>query len=74
MRILQKAGRLRSSSDARGNIWHAVEATTNNIYNGFSLCGTKPGIQWSASEGKKVTCTKCKNLIRKRALMIGDRS
>ena len=66
-RILQKAGGLRSGSDSRGGIWHAVPP--ENAYDGRALCGQMPRIQWSSwDDGPEVTCPKCRKLIQESKL------
>jgi hypothetical protein len=60
-RILSKAGALRSGSDSRGSIFHAVPET--NDYCGPALCGAKPTIQWGSRDGH-LTCRRCERLLR----------
>jgi hypothetical protein len=60
-RFLSKAGALRSGSDSRGSIFHAVPET--NDYCGPALCGAKPAIQWGCRDGH-LTCRRCERLLR----------
>ena len=60
--ILARAGGLRSGSDTRGSVFHAVPKMY--AYCGPALCGTAPAIQWGSREGKNITCPRCKRLLR----------
>jgi hypothetical protein len=62
IRILAKAGALRSGHDTRGSVFHAVPKMY--AYCGPALCGSEPAIQWGSREGKNITCPRCKRLLR----------